>query len=102
MVFRTFAVTLTASIFFVCAYITDHNPLGKYFNIELKSIVAQYENLAAKGIFGVRVPQRFFFSFRLTKITRAIFLQINSSINSEDFDIKFIIITPSESILIYS
>jgi len=33
----------------------------------LKSIVAQHENLAAKGIFGVRVPLRFFFSFRLNK-----------------------------------
>ena len=32
-----------------------HNPLGKYFNIELKSIVAQHENLATKGIFGVGV-----------------------------------------------
>ena len=31
-------------------------PLGKYFNIELKSIVAQHENLARKGIFGVRAP----------------------------------------------
>jgi len=31
----------------------------------LKSIVAQHENLAAKGIFGVRAPLRFFFSFRL-------------------------------------
>jgi len=46
---------------------TDHNPLGKYFNIELKSIVAQHENLAAKGIFGVRVPLRLFFSFRSNK-----------------------------------
>ena len=25
-------------------------PLRKYFNIELKSIVAQHENMAAKGI----------------------------------------------------
>jgi len=33
-----------------------HNPFGKYFNIELKSIVAQHENLAAKGVFGVRAP----------------------------------------------
>jgi len=33
-----------------------NNPLGKYFNIELKSIVWQHDNLAAKGIFGVRVP----------------------------------------------
>ena len=39
----------------------------KYFNIELKSTVAQHENLAAKGIIGVRVPLRFFFSFRLNK-----------------------------------
>ena len=31
-----------------------------------------------------------------------IFSQINSWINSEDFDIKFVIITPSESILIYT
>jgi len=33
----------------------------------LKSKVAQHDNLAAKGIFGVRVPLRFFFSFRLNK-----------------------------------
>ena len=45
----------------------DHNPLGKYFNIELKSIVPQQENLATKGIFGVRVPLQFFISFRLNK-----------------------------------
>ena len=45
----------------------DHNPLGKYFNIELKSTVAQNENLAAKGVFGVRVPLRFFSSFRLNR-----------------------------------
>jgi len=32
-----------------------HNPHGKYFDIELKSIVAQHENLAANGILGVRV-----------------------------------------------
>jgi len=38
-----------------------------YFNSELKSTVAQHENLAAKGIFGVSVPLRFFFSFRLNK-----------------------------------
>jgi len=38
-----------------------------YCNIELKSIVAQQENLAAKGIFGVRVPLQFLFSFRLNK-----------------------------------
>jgi len=44
-----------------------HNPLGKYFNIELKSIVAQHENLAVTRIFGVRVPLRFFFSFHLNK-----------------------------------
>jgi len=44
-----------------------HNPLGKYFNIELTSIVEQHENLAAKGIFGVRVPLPFFISFRLNK-----------------------------------
>ena len=44
-----------------------HTPLGKFFNIELKSIVAQHENLAAKGIFGVRVPLQFFISFRLNK-----------------------------------
>ena len=43
------------------------NPLGKYFNIELKSIVAQHENLATKGIFGVRVPLQFVFSFRLNQ-----------------------------------
>jgi len=40
--------------------------------------------------------------FVQTKITPAIFLQINSWINSKDFYIKFVIITPSESILIYS
>ena len=40
--------------------------------------------------------------FVQTKITPAIFSQINSSINSEDFDIKFVFITPLESILIYS
>ena len=77
------------------------NLLGKYFNIELKSIVAQHENLAAKGIFGVRVPLKFCFSFRLNKNDPAIFSQINSWTNSEDFNIKFIIITPSESILIF-
>jgi len=33
--------------------------IGKYFNMELKAIVEQHENLAAKGIFGVRVPLRF-------------------------------------------
>ena len=36
-------------------------------NIELKSTVAQNKNLAAKGVFGIRVPLRFFFSFRLNK-----------------------------------
>jgi len=36
-------------------------------NIELKSIVAQHENLAAKGIFGVRVPLQFYISFPLNK-----------------------------------
>jgi len=36
-------------------------------------IVAQQKNLAAKGIFGVRVPLRFFFSFRLNKNNPAIF-----------------------------
>jgi len=46
---------------------SHHNPLGKYFNIELKAIVEQQENLVAKGIFGVRVPLQFFFSFRLNK-----------------------------------
>jgi len=76
------------------------NPLGKYFNIELKSIVAQHENLAAKDIFGVGVPLQFFVSFRLNKNNPAIFSQINSSTNSKDFDIKVVIITPSESILI--
>jgi len=35
-----------------------------------------------------------------SKITPAIFSQINSSIHSKDFDIKFVIISPSESILI--
>jgi len=35
--------------------------------MELKSIVAQHENLATKDIFGVRVLLRFFFSFRLNK-----------------------------------
>jgi len=44
-----------------------YNPLGKYINIELKSIVAQHENLAANGIFGVRVLLRLFISFRLNK-----------------------------------
>jgi len=33
----------------------------------MKSTVAQNENLAAKGVFGVRVPLQFFFSFRLNK-----------------------------------
>jgi len=38
---------------------------------------------------------------RSVKISvETILSQINSSINSEDFDIKFVIITPSESILI--
>ena len=50
--------------------------------------------------FGVRVPLRFFFSFRLNENNPRDFLQINSSINSKDFDIKFVIITSSESILI--
>ena len=77
-------------------------PLGKYFNIELKSIVAQPENLAAKGIFVVRAPLRFFYSFRLNKKNPAIFSQINSWTNSKDFDIKFVVITPSKSILIFS
>jgi len=68
----------------------------------MKAIVEQHENLTAKGIFGVRVPLRFFFSFRLNKNHLRDFLQINSWINSEDFDIKFIIVTPSESIFICS
>jgi len=42
----------------------------------------------------------FFSHFVQTNITPAILLQINNWINSEDFDIQFIIITPSESILI--
>jgi len=42
-------------------------PSEKHFNIELKSIVAQHENLAAKVILSVRVSLRFFFSFRLNK-----------------------------------
>ena len=65
--------------------------------MELKAIVEQHENLAAKGIFGVRVPLRFFISFRLNKNNPAIFSQINSSINSKDCDMKFVILTPSES-----
>jgi len=68
--------------------------MGKYFNIELKSIVAQHENLAATRIFGVRVPLRFFFSFRLNKNNPRDFLQIISWINSKDFYIKFFVITP--------
>ena len=68
----------------------------------MKAIVAQHENLAAKHIFGVRVPLQFFVSFHLNKNNPEICFQINSWINSEDFDIKFIIITPSESILICS
>jgi len=36
-----------------------------YPNIELKSIVTQHSNLPANGIFGVRVPMRFFLSFSL-------------------------------------
>jgi len=70
------------------------------FNIELKLIVAQHENLAAKGILCVRVSLLFGFLFRLNKNNTVIFLQINSSRNSKDFDIKFVIITLSESILI--
>jgi len=35
-------------------------------------------------------------------MTPAIFLQINSLINFEDFVTKFVIITTSESILIFS
>jgi len=66
----------------------------------LKSIVAQHENLAAKGIFGVGVSLRFFFSFRLSKNNTRDFSQVNNWTNSEDFDIKFVIITPSENILI--
>jgi len=77
-----------------------HTPLGKFFKIELKSMVAHHENLAAKGIFGVRVPLRFLFSFRLNKNNPHDVLQINRWKNSKDFDIKFIIITPSESISI--
>jgi len=46
---------------------TSPHYFGKYFNIELKSIVAQHENLAAKDIFGIRVPLRIFFSFRSNK-----------------------------------
>jgi len=45
----------------------DTSPLGKYFNIEMKTIVAQHENLAAKGILDVRVSLQFFFSFCLSK-----------------------------------
>ena len=54
--------------------IYHHNPIGKYFNIELKWKVAQHENLSAKGIFGVRAPLRFFFSLCLNKYKPAIFL----------------------------
>jgi len=68
----------------------------------LKSIVAQHDNLATKRIFGVRVRLRFFFSFRLNKKKPAIFLQINSRRNSKNFDINFIMIIPSESILIFN
>jgi len=68
----------------------------------LKSIVAQHENLAAKGIFGVRAPLRFFCSFRLNKDNTRNFFTDNSWTNFEDFDIKVIIITPSESILSFS
>jgi len=68
----------------------------------LKPIVAQHDNLAGKGIFGVRVPLRFFFSFRLKKDNPRDFFQINSWVNSKDFDIKFVVITPSESISNFS
>jgi len=43
----------------------------------------------------------FFSHFVSTKITPVIFLQINSWINSINFYIKFVVITPSESILIF-
>ena len=75
----------------------DRNPLGKYFNIELKSLVVQHENLAAKGILCVRISLRFFFSFRLKKNSLHDFFT-DSSINSKAFDIKFATITASESI----
>jgi len=58
------------------------------------------ENQAAKGILGVRVPGRYFFSFRLSKHNPHVFSQINISINSKDFDIKIVITTLSENILI--
>ena len=67
-----------------------------------KWIVAQHENLAAKGILCVRVSLRFSFSFRWNKTNPAIFSQINSSINSKDFDIQFVIITSSRKYLNFS
>jgi len=85
----------------ILIYNLSSQPLGGYFNIELKSIFAQHENLSAKCIIGVRVPLQFSFSFRLNKHNPAIFSQINISIYSEDFDIKFVMITPWKSILIF-
>jgi len=76
------------------------NPLGKYFNIELKSILAQHENLAAKGIFVLEHLCHFSTHFIQTKIAPAIFSKINSSTNYEDFNINIVMITLSESILI--
>jgi len=41
--------------------------LERHFTEDASTTIAQHENLAAKGIFGVRVPLPFFFSFRSNK-----------------------------------
>jgi len=39
----------------------------RHFTGDVSTTIAQHENLAAKGIFGARVPLPFFFSFRSIK-----------------------------------
>ena len=97
--FLNVSLKIENPIAFISAVLPSHiSNLGR--DIFLYKVFS--ENLAATCFFGVRVPLRFFFSFRLNKNKPRNFLKINSWINSKDFYIKFVSITLSESILIVS
>jgi len=66
----------------------------------LNSIVAQHENLAANGVFGVRVPLRLFISFRLNKNNPRDLFTNQSFDQFQRFWKKNCYYNPSESILI--
>ena len=97
--FLNVSLKIENPIAFISAVLPSHiSNLGR--DIFLYKVFS--ENLAATCFFGVRVPLRFFFSFRLNKNNPRNFLKINSWINYKDFYVKFVSITLSESILIVS